>query len=184
MPILPFPKRFSTPAEQRLREIQQLFREAEPIREPCELERLDVEAIQDWRVFKRRFGYDWPLRFHREALIKLRQQRDWTDKEVWLFLLSGTLRRGPFGVEPSASGWTAAFGFVLVSIMLVFATLLAGLFISHGATLTLNTAARGAGAVLLYLGLGWLLYQFYVRPWRIQRREFAQPCTLSRAEEI
>ena len=181
-PILPFAKRFSTPAEQRLEELRQIWREAEPILEPSELERLDAEAIKDRRVFKRRFGYDWPLRFHREALVKLRQERDWTDKEVWLFLLSGTLRRGPLGVKPAASVWTAAFGVVLVSLMLVFATLLAGLFIAHSAALTLNAATRGAGAVLLYLGLGWLLYQFYVRPWRIQRRGFAESSTPNAAE--
>ncbi|MGH8041092.1 MAG: hypothetical protein ACREPN_03495 [Rudaea sp.] len=170
-PILPFARRFSTPAEQRLAELQQIWREAEPILEPCELERLDAEAITDRRVFKRRFGYDWPLRFHREALVKLRQQRDWTDKEVWLFLLSGTLRRGTFGVKPAASAWTAAFGVVLVSVMLVFTTFVGGFFVAHGEALTLNMAARGGAAMLLYLGVGWVLYQLYVRPWRIQRRD-------------
>jgi hypothetical protein len=163
-------RRFSNEAEQRIEEIRRIFHEAPPVQEPSAQERLDTEAVQDRAVFKRRFGHDWPLRHHREALVRLRRERDWTDKEVWLFLLSGSLRRGPFGVQPAASAWTAAFGVVLVFVMLVFTACVAGFFVVHGAALDVNTAARGGGVMLLYLGFGWLLYQLYVRPWRIQRR--------------
>lgn len=58
------------------------------------LEQLDTDAINDRRVFKRRFGFDRPLRFHRAALVQLRQERDWTDSEVKLFLYAGALRNG------------------------------------------------------------------------------------------
>ena len=104
------PHRFSTGTERRLEEIRQILREAEPLAPPSVLQLLDAEAIEDRRAFKRRFGHDWPLRFHREALVRLRRERDWTDGEVRLFLFGGTLRRGPFGVRPAASLWIAIYG--------------------------------------------------------------------------
>ncbi len=164
---------FSEATERRLEEIRHIFQDAEPVAEPFALERLDAEAIADRRVFKRRFGYDWPLRFHREALIRLRQERDWTDGEVKLFLISGTLRRGPFGVRPAASAWIAAFGGALIALMLLFVATVGLLFVARSASLSIELVARGGGVMLTYLGIAWLAYQLYIRPWRVLRRESA-----------
>jgi len=165
-----FAQRFSSTTEQRLEEIRQILREAEPIPASSILERLDVEAIEDRRVFKRRFGYDWPLRFHREALVTLRQERDWTDGEVKLFLLSGTLQRSAFGVRPAPSTWIAGLGAFVIVNMLVYIVVVAGLLAERIGGMDTDHIARGGGVVLLFLGIGWLAYQVYVRPWRILRR--------------
>ena len=162
--------RFSTGTEWRLEEIRQILREAEPLSPPSTQQQLDTEAIDNRHIFKQRFGRDWPLRFHREALVRLRRERDWTDGEVKLFLLSGMLRRGPFGVRPEASGWIAAFGGAIVAMMLTLVVVLCGIFADHITSLSIEQAGRGSAVMLLYLGLAWLAYQILVRPWRIQRR--------------
>ena len=164
------PHRFSASTERRLEEIRQLLHEAEPIAEPSALERLDAATIEDRRMFKRRFGRDWPLRHHRSALIQLRRERDWTDGEIKLFLISGMLKRGPFGVRPEASAWLALFGYTLATLLALFATLLVLLFATRAGSLTLATTMRAGASVSLYLVFAWLAYQLYVRPWRIQRR--------------
>jgi hypothetical protein len=161
--------RFSTGTERRLEEIRQILREAEPFAPPSALQGLDAEAIEDRRVFKRRFGHDWPLRFHREALVRLRQERDWTDGEVKLFLYSGALRRGPFGVAPDASVWFAVFGGVLAAMMLLFASI-GILFIIRSASLSFEIVARGGAVTFALVAVAWMAYQLYIRPWRIQRR--------------
>ena len=162
--------RFSKGTERRLEEIRRILREAEPLATPSRLQRLDAEAIEDRCIFKQRFGRDWPLRFHREALVQLRQERDWTDGEIKLFLISGMLRRGPFGVRPEASAWLASFGAVLVGVMLTFVAYVVLLFLARGQSITFDLVARGGSMTLSFLGVAWLAYQLYIRPWRIQTR--------------
>jgi hypothetical protein len=163
-------RRFSEETERRLEEIRQIFSEAEPLPEPSALERLDDEAIVDRTAFKRRFGRDWPSRHHREALIQLRQERDWTDGEIKLFLITGTLQRGPFGVRPSADSWMAAWGSVLIVGLLFLATVIAAAVLARIVPWSFGTAVHAAGDVLLFSGFAWVVYQMHVRPWRIQRR--------------
>jgi hypothetical protein len=79
--------------------------EAEPLPESSALERLDAEAIVDLTVFKRRFWRDWRSRHDRKALIHLCQERDWTDGEIELFMITGALQRGPLGIRPIAEYW-------------------------------------------------------------------------------
>jgi hypothetical protein len=163
-------RRFSEETERRLEEIRQILNEAELLPEPSTLERLDAEAIVDRTAFKRRFGRDWPSRRHREALIQLRQERDWTDGEIKLFLMTGTLQRGPFGVRPSADSWMAAWGSVLiVGMLFLVATIAAAVFVRM-VPWSFGTAMHAAGDVLLFSGFAWVAYQMHVRPWRIQRR--------------
>ena len=162
-------RQFAQGTEQRLEEMRQILREAEPFATASALQQLDVEAVEDRRVFKRRFGHDWPLRFHREALVRLRQERDWTDNEVKLFLFSGALRRSPFGVRPDASVWFAIFGGILVALMLLFAST-GLLFILRTSSLSVELVVRGGAVLFGLVGTAWIAYQLYIRPWRIQRR--------------
>jgi hypothetical protein len=163
-------RRFSAETERRLEEIRQILNEAEPLSEPSTLERLDDEAIVDRTAFKRRFGRDWPSRRHREALIQLRQERDWTDGEIKLFLITGTLQRGPFGVRPSADSWMAAWGSVLIVGMLVLVMGIGAAVLARLVPWSFGIAVHAAGDVLLFSGFAWVVYQMHVRPWRIQRR--------------
>jgi hypothetical protein len=160
-------RRFSEGTERRLEEMRQILRETEPVRPPTALQRLDAESIEDRRAFKRRFGCDWPLRFHREALVQLRRERDWTDNEVKLFLFSGALRRGPFGVHADASLSLAIFGGLLVAMMLLF-TSTCILFVVRSPSV--EVVARGSAVMFGFVGVAWIAYQLYIRPWRIQRR--------------
>ena len=163
-------RRFSKETERRLEEIRQILSEAEPSPEPSALKRLDAEAIVDRTAFKRRFGRDWPSRHHREALIHLRQERDWTDGEIKLFLITGTLQRGPFGVRPSADSWMAAWGSVLIVGMLFLVTGIAAAVLTQMIPWSFRTAVHAAGDVLLFSGFAWVVYQIHIRPWRILRR--------------
>jgi hypothetical protein len=163
-------RRFSKETERRLGEMRQILNEAEPLPEPFALERLDAEAIVDRAAFKRRFGRDWTSRRDREALIQLRQERDWTDGEVKLFLYSGALCRGPFGVVPDASVFLAVFGGILAVMMLVFA-FIGILFIIRSASLPVEVIARGGAVTFVFVAVAWMAYQLYIRPWRIQRRQ-------------
>jgi len=163
-------RHFSHESERRLEEIRQILNEAEPLPEPSMLERLDAEAIVDRTAFKRRFGRDWPSRRHREALIQLRQERDWTDGEIKLFLITGTLQRGPFGVRPSADSWVAVWGNVLIAGMLFLVTGIAAAVLAGMVPWSLGTAMHAIGDILLFSGFAWIAYQMHVRPWRIQRR--------------
>lgn len=163
-------RHFSQESERRLEEIRQILNEAEPLPEPSTLERLDAEAIVNRTAFKRRFGRDWPSRRHREALIRLRQERDWTDGEIKLFLITGTLQRGPFGVRPSADAWVAVWGSILITTMLFLVTGIAVAVLARMVPWSFGTAMHAAGDVLLFSGFAWVVYQMHVRPWRIQRR--------------
>ncbi|MDR3388235.1 MAG: hypothetical protein P4L92_14390 [Rudaea sp.] len=163
-------RRFSKETERRLEEIRQILSEAKPLPEPSALERLDAEAIVDRTAFKRRFGRDWPSHHQREALIQLRQERDWTDGEIKLFLITGTLQRGPLGVRPSADSWTAAWGSVLIVGMLFLVAGIAAAVLARIVPWSFGTAVHAAGDVLLFSGFAWVVYQMHVRPWRIQRR--------------
>lgn len=166
----PYAHRFSASTERRLEEIRQLLREAEPIVERSALERLDAAAIEDRGTFKRRFGRDWPLRHHRAALIRLRRERDWTDGEIKLFLITGTLSRSPFGVQPCADSWMAACGSVLIASMLLLMVGIGGAVLARMVPWSFATAKQAAGDALLFSAFAWLAYQMHVRPWRIQRR--------------
>lgn len=163
-------RRFSEETERRLKEIRQILSEADPLPEPSALERRDAEAIRDRAAFRRRFGRDWPSRHHREALIHLRQERDWTDGEIKLFLITGTLQRGPFGVRPSADSWMATWGSVLIASMLFLVATIAVTVLSRMVPWSFATAVHAAGDFLLFSGFAWVVYQMHVRPWRIQRR--------------
>jgi hypothetical protein len=169
-----FAQRFPRSAEQRLEEIRQILRDAEPMHAPSTRERLDAEAIEDRHVFKRRFGCDWSLRTHRESLVSLLRERDWTDREVRLFLLSGLLQHGPFGVRAAPSALIATVGVVLMASMLVFAVVTAALLIERAQSMDADHIASGGGVVLLFLGITWLAYRLYVRPWRLLRGSDAQ----------
>jgi len=163
-------RRFSDETERRLEEIRQILNEAESLPEPSALERLDAEAIVDRTAFKQRFGRDWRSRHHREALIRLRQERDWTDGEIKLFLITGTLQRGPLGVMPSATSRVAAWGSVLIAGMLLLVAVIAIALLARMVPWSFDTAIHAAGDALLFSGFAWVVYQMHVRPWRIQRR--------------
>jgi hypothetical protein len=163
-------RRFSEETERRLEEIRQILNEAETLPKPSALERLDAKAIVDRTAFKQRFGRDWPSRRHREALIQLRQERDWTDGEIKLFLITGTLQRGQFGVRPSADSWVAVWGSVLIVGMLFLVMGIAAAVLARMVPWSFGTAMHAAGDVLLFSGFALVVYQMHVRPWRIQRR--------------
>ena len=163
-------RRFAPATERRLEEMRQILREAEPLAPASALQRLDAEAVEDRTAFKRRFGRDWPSRQHREALIQLRQERDWTDGEIKLLLITGTLQRGPFGVRPSADSWMAVWGTFLIVGLLFLVAGIAAAVLARMVPWSFDTAMHAAGDVLLFSGFAWVVYQMHVRPWRIQRR--------------
>jgi hypothetical protein len=178
--VVPMTRFRSSPAEDRLEEIRQLFREAEPL-EPDSLDealQADRKAVNDEKEFIRRFGFDWPLR-DRQELIRLKQQRRLTDREIRLFYLTGNLSRGPLGVRLSARLWVAAWGWVQIGVFLsLFGALL--LVASQNLPQAPEKLLRIGGFLAFQLGLVWALYLTFVKPWRIQRRVMAEPADAGR----
>lgn len=150
----------------RLEEIRQLLRDIEPLGD----ELSDDRVIEDEKFFRKRFGigFDWPRR-HRLALIELKRDKDLTDAEIKLFRHTGNLRRTPFGVHLGASRWVALwggfqlalFGILIVGIVIPLAPLVAGSPIK---------ALKLGGVAVTLVSLCWVIYLFYIAPWRIQRR--------------
>lgn len=150
----------------RLEEMRHLLRDIEPLGDELSGERV----IEDEKLFRKRFGigFDWPRR-HRQALIELKHDKDLTDAEIKLFRHTGNLRRTPFGVHLGASRWVALwgglqlalFGTLLVGVVIPLAPLVAGSPIK---------ALKLGGVAITLVSLCWVIYLFYIAPWRIQRR--------------
>jgi|GEM_PF-5855282 len=136
-----------------------------------------VESEADWDratveredLFERRFGFAWPHRYRKE-LLRLKHERELTDREVKLLHTTGNLHRHRTGVRLSSNGFIALMGCLFIAAMTVMFLMLA-----LRVTMTLSlTWPQVAGVVvfsLFLLGVSWASHQFYIQPWRIVRRE-------------
>ncbi len=159
-----------TQADSRLDEIRKIMSEAEPLSIP-DLSRGagdDVEVIESELAFIRRFGFDWPRR-QRELLIRLKQERDLTDREIRLLYLTGDLRYGPLGVRLGGNRWLAAWGWTQIAVVLALSAIL---FWAAWpvATLPSGNKVRVFAALAGLVGLAYALYLTLVRPWHIRQR--------------
>lgn len=131
---------------------------------------LDRVAIDDERVFIRRFGFDWPRR-DRIAVIVLKRQCDLTDREIRLLRWTGNLRRRNGTVTLASARWAAFFGRCLAVMMFVEFTLVMLLQMAaiHHA---LSPAQVGKlyGVTAFVLVMVWLVHLGYIKPWIIEQR--------------
>jgi len=135
----------------------------------------DRATVEREDLFLRRYGFDWPRRY-REALIRLKHERDLTDREIKLLYRAGCLKRNAQGVRFVASRWNAFAGWVLIACL--SPTII--LFVLGVATHVPTTLMRGLAAFVVaawLLILVWLGYTFYIRPWRIHVRSGEIRCT-------
>lgn len=133
----------------------------------------DRLAIADERAFKARFGFDRPRRY-RENLIRMKHTLDLTDKEIRLLKITGSLPFDARGARLAASRLMAIYGrvlIVLLGLLMAYAWLLAG---AHRPSLTPTVAWKLMGVIAVLNGLGWIVHQFYIRPWDIQQRTRAR----------
>ena len=150
----------------RLEEMRRILAQSEPLDGTYS----DEEVIADEGKFRKRFGpgFRWNRR-DRIGLIALKKRYDLTDPEIKLFQHTGNLRRTPFGVQLSASPWIALWGGVQLAVFSLF-------FLALMFAALPNLGAAPSKAVKPLLGLGglllfcYLLYWFYIKPWRLQRR--------------
>jgi hypothetical protein len=135
----------------------------------------DRATIEREDLFLRRYGFDWPRRY-REALIRLKHERDLTDREIKLLYRAGCLKRNAHDVRFEASKWLAFAGWALIASLVPTIILVLLEIVMHAP----NTVTRGLaelGAAGWLLALVWMGYTFYVKPWRILMRCGEIRCT-------
>lgn len=134
---------------------------------------LDQEAIGNERLFYYRFGLDVPKAV-REQIIALKQQHDFTDREIRWLRRSGHLRikRGEVKLVPDRTmpiaGWVQ-----LGLLSLVFS---AGML--QVAYSTAPDWKQMLGQLVLasvWAGAAWLLHRLYIAPWRVLKLAGVMP---------
>lgn len=78
----------------------------------------DREAIEDEKMFIRRFGFDWP-RSDRVALLELKHRCDLTDREIRLLKWTGSLKCKGGVVTITSNRGMAIFGKCLIAVMCI-----------------------------------------------------------------
>ena len=131
---------------------------------------LDRAAIDDERVFIRRFWFDWPRR-DRVAVLALKRRCDLTDREIRLLRWTGNLRRRNGIVTLVSARWAAIFGRCLAILMFLefsLAVLSQPTAIHHA----LSPAQFGKlyGVTAFVLVMVWLVHLGYIKPWIIEQR--------------
>lgn len=161
------PKHHLDPRLEELRKI--LNEDVEPIRDEDD-ELSDKNVIKCEKKFRKRFGYgfSWHRR-HRVALIRLKHEKDLTDREIILFRHAGALRRTPWGVHLDASGWIALWGaFQLAILGLMIAAIVIGVW-PQLATSPIKVL-KLIGLLVGLLSICLMIYLTFIKPWIIQRR--------------
>lgn len=131
---------------------------------------LDRDAIDDERVFIRRFGFDWP-RDDRIAVIVLKHRLDLTDREIRLLRWTGNLRRKNGVVTLASTRWAALFGRgVALVVWLEFTAMLLLQMLTVHHALSAIQALKLYGATATVLVVVWLIHLGYIKPWIIEQR--------------
>src|SRR6185312_3565604 len=142
------------------------LRQASPI--PMTL--LDRKAIENERVFIRRFGFDWPRR-DRIAVIELKRRLDLTDREIRLLKWTGNRKQKHGVVRLASTRWSAIFG---RSLIIAAGIEFAGLMLLEAVTthhaLSGLQVAKLYGTTAFVLAMLWMVHFGYVKPWIIERR--------------
>lgn len=130
----------------------------------------DQDAIDDERVFIRRFGFDWP-RSDRIGVIALKRRLDLTDREIRLLKWTCNLRRSHGVVTLASARWAAFFGRCLATFALFEfgVVVLLELAAAHHALSALQVA-KLYGLTAFVLAMVWLVYLGYIKPWVIEQR--------------
>lgn len=152
-------------------EIREILGESKPCGTPRHRsETRDQDAINNERVFIRRFGFDWP-RTDRIGVIALKHRLDLTDREIRLLKLTYNLSRRNGVVRLASTRWAAIFGRCLTIFVLVeFASaLLLQALVTHHALSGLQ-AAKLCGVTTFILAMLWLIHLGYIKPWIIEQR--------------
>ncbi|WHZ20653.1 MAG: hypothetical protein OJF55_002802 [Rhodanobacteraceae bacterium] len=131
---------------------------------------LDRAAIDDERVFIRRFWFDWPRR-DRVAVIALKHQCDLTDREIRLLRWTGNLRRRNGVVTLASARWAAVFGRCLAILMFFeFGVAVLSQMASIHQRLSPAQFGKLYGVTAFVLAMLWLVHLGYIKPWVIEQR--------------
>ena len=153
-------------------EVRHILDSLEPLDDEPKGTALDDATVESEALFIRRFGFDWP-RFHRMLLLRLKQQRDLTDREIRTLYRNSTLRRLPGAVSLQARRWFPWVGyFTILAMFLPIAQLFVAIIICHPQSLKLLTAVGFFG--FSYLCISIAAWMFYVAPWRVWCRNEAE----------
>lgn len=133
-----------------------------------QMEDWDHAAVEREDVFRRRFGFTWPLPY-RQALIHLKHQRKLSDREIWWLYKSGSLSKKENGVRFAASRFMAIVGCVVIATLM----LQHALVLLRVASVPVLTWKQSIVAFMLMAGIFVVqggAYRVFVKPWRIYRR--------------
>lgn len=135
----------------------------------------DRATVEREDLFLRRFGFDWPHRY-REALIRLKHERELSDREIRLLFRAGCLKRSADDIRFEADRWVAVMGWMLIACLSPTIVLYASMVSTHVPT-TLSSGLASIGVAGFLLILVWMGYTFYIKPWRIHARSLAHLTT-------
>lgn len=135
----------------------------------------DRATVEREDLFLRRFGFDWPHRY-REALIRLKHQRELSDRETKLLFRAGCLKRSEDDVRFETNRWLAVTGWILIACLSPTIVLFVSMIAMHAPT-TFSRGLAAIGVAGWLLILVWMGYAFYIKPWRIHERSFARRST-------
>lgn len=139
-----------------------------------------LAAVEDPVVFKRRFGFLWPIA-DRKRLLFLQSDYGLSDGQIRrLFAAHGLQPHPEEGLRLLARRWQAALGWAhLAALALVFAPLFIFGLLAHGSRLSaMQWTVLGLVATSV-VSIGWAYYAFYVTPWRLRvriERQRVEPC--------
>ena len=135
----------------------------------------DRATVEREDLFLRRFGFDWPHRY-REALIRLKHERELSDREIKLLFRAGCLKRSADDVRFEANRWLAVTGWILIACLSPTIMLFVSMIAMHAPT-TFSRGLAAIGVAGWLLILVWMGYAFYIKPWRIHERSLARLTT-------
>lgn len=103
------------------------------------------------------------------ALIRLKHERDLTDREIKLLYRTGSLKRDA-GIVHFLGSQTMAMagGLQIAVIFMIFSLLILGVLAQQ--PLTLRQVVVSVGIAAFLAALEWTLYRIYITPWRIYVR--------------
>lgn len=130
-------------------------------------EHLDELAVDNERLFARRFGRDLP-RDARAGVIAIKRRHGFVDAEVRWLIRSGFLRTTRIDARLKPTAWAPAIGwFMAVSLTAFCFTSVLQILMS--AVPAWKQALGAASVLAVGLGLNTLVVRLFLTPWRLSK---------------
>jgi len=140
--------------------------------ETAPMEELDEIAVENERLFIRRFGTDVP-RDARVGVIAIKRAYGFVDSEVRWLIRSGFLKTTRRGAHLRPSVWAPAAGWFLAVSLTAFCASSLLLIVLSGAP-AWKQGVGAAATLALGFGLNTLIARVFLIPWRLVKGQTSQ----------